>query len=142
MSKSPFSRAELLPQEERLWVNHSEERLIVSFAKASTLQERRVAITPEGVKQLCQLGHEIIIEKNLGLHAGYDNRSYSEAGAEVTADNKRVFGSPFIVKIDPFTIEEIEKIPVGCTLLSALQIKTKDKAYFEKLLEKKLRLLV
>ena len=79
MSKSPFSRAELLPQEERLWVNHSYERLIVSFAKASTLQERRVAITPEGVKQLCQLGHEIIIEKDLGLHAGYDNRSYSEA---------------------------------------------------------------
>ena len=64
MSKSPFSRTELLPQEERLWVNHSDERLIVSFAKASTLQERRVAITPEGVKQLCHLGHEIIIEKD------------------------------------------------------------------------------
>lgn len=138
MSKSPFSRSELIPQEERLWVNHSKERLVVSFAKASTLQERRVAITPEGVKQLCQLGHEIIIEKDLGLHAGYDNRSYSEAGAEVTADDKRVFGSPFVVKIDPFTLEEIEKIPVGCTLLSALQIKTKEKAYFEKLLEKKI----
>ena len=77
MSKSPFSRSELIPQEERLWVNHSKARLVVSFAKASTLQERRVAITPEGVKQLCQLGHEIIIEKDLGLHAGYGRLLFS-----------------------------------------------------------------
>ena len=138
MSKSPFSRAELLPQEERLWVNPSEERLKVSFAKASTLQERRVAITPEGVKQLCQLGHEIIIQKDLGLHAGFENHFYSEAGAEVTADEKRIFSTPFVVKVDPFTITEIDKVSSGCTLLSALQIKTKKKLYFEKLLDKKI----
>jgi alanine dehydrogenase len=138
MSKSPFSRAELLPQEERLWINPSEKRLKVSFAKASTLQERRVAITPEGVKQLCQLGHEIIIQKDLGLHAGFENHFYSEAGAEVTADEKRIFSTPFVVKVDPFTITEIDKVSSGCTLLSALQIKTKKKLYFEKLLDKKI----
>ena len=138
MSKTPFLSSELQVKEERLWVNHSNQRLLIGFARASTLQERRVAITPEGVHQLTNLGHKIIIESGLGDYAGYSDHRYSEAGAEITSDQRKIFSAPFIVKIDPLNTTELELIHPNSTLLSALQIKTQSRSYFEQLLSKKI----
>jgi NAD(P) transhydrogenase subunit alpha len=45
--------------------------------------ERRVAGTPETVKQLAMLGLEILIESDAGAESGYSDHEYLEAGAEV-----------------------------------------------------------
>lgn len=48
--------------------------------------EKRVAATPETVRQLAALGVEILLEAGAGAAAGHPDREYGDAGAKVVAD--------------------------------------------------------
>ena len=48
--------------------------------------ERRVAATPETVKQLAGLGLEVLVESHAGVSAGHADDEYREAGAHIVAD--------------------------------------------------------
>ncbi|MFD0044404.1 Re/Si-specific NAD(P)(+) transhydrogenase subunit alpha [Pseudarthrobacter scleromae] len=48
--------------------------------------ERRVAATPETVKQLAALGVEILLEEDAGAAAGYPDLAYSQAGAHIVPE--------------------------------------------------------
>lgn len=48
--------------------------------------ERRVAATPETVRQLGGLGLEVVVEAGAGESSGHSDASYREAGAQVSAD--------------------------------------------------------
>ncbi len=138
MSKSPFSRQELLPQEERLAVVDSSSTLNISFAKSSSLQERRSPISPDGVAVLTSHQHKVTVESGIGTAAGYSDRSYAEAGAKITSDHSELYQSQIIVKVDPPSIDEIKAMRKGATLISALQIKTREKRFFEELFKKQI----
>ncbi|WP_457964343.1 Re/Si-specific NAD(P)(+) transhydrogenase subunit alpha [Arthrobacter sp. D1-29] len=45
--------------------------------------ERRVAATPETVKQLAGLGLEVLVESMAGVSAGYSDQEYQQAGARI-----------------------------------------------------------
>ncbi|MCU1545381.1 MAG: Re/Si-specific transhydrogenase subunit alpha, partial [Homoserinimonas sp.] len=47
--------------------------------------ERRVAATPETVKQLSELGLDVVVESGAGVTAGYADEAYSGAGATVVS---------------------------------------------------------
>jgi alanine dehydrogenase len=136
MSHSPFSREELLPQEEKLAITRSDSRLFIAFAKASSLQERRAPISPAGVAVLVSNQHTVLVESHLGDEAGYPDQLYAEAGAIVTADLKELYAASVLVKVDPPSEEEIKRMRNGALLVSALQIKTRKRSFFEQLLQK------
>lgn len=48
--------------------------------------ERRVAATPETVKQLAALGVEILLEEDAGARSGYPDLAYSQAGARIVSE--------------------------------------------------------
>jgi NAD(P) transhydrogenase subunit alpha len=48
--------------------------------------ERRVAATPETVKQLAGLGLDVLVESRAGVSAGHADDEYREAGAQIVAD--------------------------------------------------------
>lgn len=48
--------------------------------------ERRVAATPETVRQLTALGLDVIVERGAGAEAGFPDAAFKEAGASMTAD--------------------------------------------------------
>mgnify|MGYP002837921019 CR=1 FL=1 len=43
-------------------------------------QENRIGLTPESVKDLISNGHEVLVEKNGGYEAGFENKQYEDAG--------------------------------------------------------------
>jgi NAD(P) transhydrogenase subunit alpha len=45
--------------------------------------ERRVALTPDVVAKLVDAGHAVHVESGAGLHAGFPDAAYADAGAEV-----------------------------------------------------------
>ena len=45
--------------------------------------ERRVAVTPETVRQMLDAGLEVIVQAGAGLHCSIPDAAYAEAGAEV-----------------------------------------------------------
>lgn len=143
MSKSitPFSKAQLIPQEETLEVYKHKSELFIGIPKETAFQEKRVCLTPDAVSAIVNNGHRILIESGAGLGANFSDKDYSEAGAEITKDTAKVYSCPMILKVEPPTLEELELINPQTTLISALQIKTQSKKYFEKLATKRITAL-
>lgn len=139
--KSPFTRAQLLPQEETLEVSRQRGELYIGIPKEAYFQEKRICLTPDAVNGIVSNGHRVLIEKGAGNEAGFSDRDYSEAGAQLTEDTKKVFGCPMVLKVEPPTLEELELIKPKTVLISALQLKTRKKEYFDTLSKKKITAL-
>ncbi|MFT4697521.1 MAG: alanine dehydrogenase [Flavobacteriaceae bacterium] len=138
---SPFTRAQLLPQEETLEIARKKDALYIGIAKETHFQEKRICLTPDAVNAIVANGHKVLIEEGAGIEAGFTDRAYSEAGAEITNDTKKVFECPILLKVEPPTLEEIKLIKPKTVLISALQLKTRQKPYFEALAKKKITAL-
>ena len=141
ISFTPFTKQELMPQEEKLEVGKHRSELFICLPKETSHQERRICLTPDAVNSLTCHGHRVMIESGAGESSSYSDKEYSDAGAEVTKDTKKVFGCPMILKVEPPTLEEIEMMNSQSILISAIQLKTKHKSYFEALTKKKITAL-
>ncbi len=141
MSLTPFTKQQLLPQEEKLEIARHKSELFIGIPKETSYQERRICLTPDAVNSLTSHGHRVLIESGAGQSSSYSDKEYSDAGAEVTSDTKKVFGCPMLLKVEPPTLTEIELINQGTILISAIQLKTQKKEYFEALLKKKITAL-
>ena len=135
---SPFSIEELIPQEEKLETKKKKGELFIGLPKETHFEEKRICLTPDAVAAMTQAGHRIIVETGAGEGANFTDQNYSEAGAKIAYHAKEVFGCTIILKIEPPTIEEIQLINPQAILVSALQLKTQSKKYFEALASKRI----
>ena len=135
---SPFSKQQLLPQEEKLEVLQQKGELYIGIPKESQYQEKRICLTPDAVGAIVAHGHKVLIEAGAGEGASFSDLDYTNAGARITQDTKKVFGCPIILKVEPPTLSEVEFINPQSTIISALQIKTRNKQYFETLAKKRI----
>ncbi len=141
MSLSPFTKEQLLPQEETLEIAKHKSELFIGIPKETSHQERRICLTPDAVNSLTSHGHRVMVEAGAGESSSYSDKEYSDAGAEVTQDPKKVFGCPMILKVEPASLAEIEMINPNTIIISAIQIKTRKKEYFEALTKNKITAL-
>ena len=138
---TPFSKRELMPQEEKLDIRKKRGKLFIGIPKENFKIEQRICLTPEAVNMLVTYGHKVLIESGAGTHASYTDKEYSEAGAQITQDHKKVFSCPIILKVEPPTLEEIALMKAKTYLFSAIQLKTQKKEYFQALAKKKITAL-
>ena len=141
MSLSPFTKEQLLPQEETLEIAKHRSELFIGIPKETSHQERRICLTPDAVNSLTSQGHRVMVESGAGESSSYSDKEYSDAGAEVTQDPKRVLSCPMILKVEPASLSEIEMMNQNAIIISAIQIKTQKKDYFEALAKKKITAL-
>src|SRR5690554_2736209 len=139
--KSPFTIAQLLPQEETLEISRQKGNLYIGIPKEAYFQEKRICLTPDAVNAIVSNGHKVLIEKGAGLEAGFSDNEYSEAGAQLTDDTQKVFGCPIVLKVEPPTLGELKWMQPKTVLISALQLKTRKKEYFDALAKKKITAL-
>lgn len=137
-SFSPFSKEDLLPQEEMLEVQKRKGELFIGLPKETYLGEKRVCLTPDAVSALCAHGHRIVVETGAGLHSSYSDKEYSEAGAKISDNVEEAFKCNIVLKVAPPTEKEIGYINPQSILISSLQLKTQSKAYFEQLAKKRI----
>ena len=135
---SPFSKEELIPQTEMLEIKKQKGKLYIGLPKETLFEERRICLTPDAVSALTNNGHSIVIEVGAGEGSNYSDSEYSEAGAKISYDTKEVFSCNIVLKVAPPTLEEIAMISPQGILISALQIKTQSKNYFEALSKKRI----
>ena len=65
--------------------------MIVGVLKEIKAEENRVCMTPAGVEIMRQNGHDVLVEKNAGKGSGFNNKAYSDAGAEIVDTPKEIF---------------------------------------------------
>ena len=83
--------------------------------------EKRVGLTPAGTVALVQAGHNVYIESDAGLAAGFSNEDYRRAGAEIVYAAAEAYGRADIVaKVTRPTAEEHELFRPGQTVFSFL----------------------
>ena len=140
-SLSPFTKSQLLPQEETLEILRQKGELFIGIPKETHFQEKRVCLTPDAVSALTANGHRVMLESGAGLGANFKDKDYSEAGAEVTKDTAKVYSCPIILKVEPPSKDEISLLNPQTILISALQLKTQSKTYFEALAKKRITAL-
>ncbi|MCL6218519.1 alanine dehydrogenase [Zunongwangia pacifica] len=138
---SPFTKEELIPQEEKLEIYKNKGELFIGIPKETSYQEKRICLSPDAVGAITAHGHRVMIESGAGNYANFSDKDYSDAGAEVTKDTQKVFSCPTILKVEPPSISELEMMNPQTILISALQIKTQSKAYFQKLASKRITAL-
>ncbi|HEY2436012.1 MAG TPA: alanine dehydrogenase, partial [Solirubrobacteraceae bacterium] len=59
--------------------------------------EYRVALTPAGVRELSDVGHEVFIQRGAGVGSGIDDRAYAAQGAVIVPDADELFGAAELV---------------------------------------------
>lgn len=87
--------------------------------------EKRVATTPEVAERLQKLGFSVAVEAGAGAQATFLDDTYREAGVEIVADAKSLWGSSDLIlkvrgpeKHPEFAIDEVEFLQPGKTLVS------------------------
>ncbi|WBL23680.1 alanine dehydrogenase [Zunongwangia sp. HRR-M8] len=138
---SPFTKEELIPQEEKLEIYRNKGELFIGIPKETSYQEKRICLSPDAVGAITAHGHRVMIESGAGNYANFSDKDYSDAGAEITKDTQKVFSCPTILKVEPPSIAELEMMNPQTILISALQIKTQSKEYFQKLASKRITAL-
>ena len=83
--------------------------------------ERRVATTPEVVKQLAKLGYDVAIESGAGSAANFSDDDYREAGCEVVSSTTDLWqGADIVMKVRAPDEQETELLRSGQVLISFL----------------------
>lgn len=136
--KSPFSKHELIPQEETLEITKQKGKLVIGVPKETYYQEKRVCLTPDAIAALTAQGNQFIIETEAGKGANFSDKDFSDAGAKIVYSAKEAFECNIVLKVEPPSIEEINYMNPQSVLFSVLQLKTQSKKYFEALAKKRI----
>lgn len=86
---SPFTKDQLIPQEETLEIYKPKGQLFIGIPKETAYQEKRICLSPDAVAAITAHGHRVMIESGAGKWARFSDKDYSDAGAEITKDTKK-----------------------------------------------------
>jgi alanine dehydrogenase len=134
-------QAMMQPQESMLEVKSKKNKLYIGIPKEVSFQENRVPLTPLSVALLVNNGHDVLLESHAGQAANFSDKDYSEQGAQIVYDTKKVYEADIIIKIAPPTPHEIEMMKPGQILISTLQLATLKAESIHALMVKKITAL-
>jgi alanine dehydrogenase len=85
--------------------------------------EYRVALTPSGVRELVEHGHEVVVQSGAGEGSAIADADYEGQGAIVLPDAEAVFGeAEMIVKVKEPQPEEVARLQPQHTLFTYLHL--------------------
>ena len=118
----PFSKEQLIPQEERLELTQIKKEFIVGVPKEVSSNEKRICLTPDSVSYLISNDFKVNIETGAGEGSNFTDLDYSEAGAVIVNDKKDIYNCPIILKITPPNELEVNLIKQNSILISGLDL--------------------
>ncbi len=135
--KELISKSMLMPQEEMLEVKKRGQKIKIGIPNDFPKVEYRVPLTPQAVDLLVSHGHEILIETNAGKSASYSDKAYREVGAQIVESSAEIFQCDIILRIAPFSLEEIDLLRGNQVILSSMQPHAHCRETIQKMLQKK-----
>jgi alanine dehydrogenase len=130
-------QAVLSPQESTVLIGRKPNSLKIGIPRETTFQENRVGLTPQAVHLLTSNGHEVLVEAGAGKEAKFYDSDYQNAGAHITYNKEELYKCDIIMKVSFPSLEEIEMIEEGKTVISALHIAMLKQEQITLLMKKK-----
>ena len=85
--------------------------------------EFRVGITPVGVHELVQHGHEVLIEKDAGVGSGISDEDFTAVGARIVGAADDVWGeADMVMKVKEPVAKEYHRLREGLVLFTYLHL--------------------
>src|SRR4051794_21997430 len=85
--------------------------------------EYRVALTPAGVRELVDRGHDVVVESEAGEGSGLSDEAYATQGARIVPDADAVFAeADLIVKVKEPQAVEVARLEPRHTLFTYLHL--------------------
>ena len=97
--------------------------MIVGVPNEVKDNEYRVALTPEGARELTAAGHQVLVQDAAGSGSGIPQQRYERAGAEIVPTAAEVWaGSDMIMKVKEPVAHEFEHLREGQVLFTYLHL--------------------
>ncbi len=94
----------------------------ISTVKEVKTQEFRVGLTPAGVATLIRDGHDVFVERDAGVGAGFSNGDYEQAGAELVNQDEAWVSAELLVKVKEPIASEYGYLRSDLTLFTYLHL--------------------
>lgn len=100
----------------------------IGCVKEIKVQEYRVGLTPDNVREYISHGHEVSIEDDAGAGSGFSNEEYIIAGATIVSDAKAIWAqNEMIVKVKEPLESEYELMRKDQILYTYLHLAANEK---------------
>jgi alanine dehydrogenase len=97
--------------------------MIIGVPRERKTLEKRVAVTPDGARELVKRGHTVLIETNAGIGSQFTDDQYKQAGCKIAASLKEVWGeSQIVCKVKEPHESEYEHFRAGVILFDYLHL--------------------
>lgn len=95
----------------------------IAIPTETKVHEGRIALTPDAVASLVQAGHQVAVQHNGGLKAGYTTEEYLNAGALILGMAREIYQfGELIVKVKEPVGQELDLLQANHTLFSYLHL--------------------
>ncbi|VDO68226.1 unnamed protein product [Heligmosomoides polygyrus] len=143
MHRLTYFRVTTRPIARRLFCTQSDgvalNKLTVAAVKETFEGERRVALSPAAVKQLCSKGFNVQVEKGAGAGARWSDEEYVSHGAKVV-ETDAALKADIVLKVRLPSMAEAPLLKDNSTLISFVYPAT-NKPIVDELAKKKLNLI-
>jgi alanine dehydrogenase len=126
-----------MPKEEQLETAVRHKKISIGIPSDKKNDEKRVALTPEAVNLLVENDNEVILQKGAGAGANYSDKDYADNGAIITDSPARVFSADAVIKVAPFTLQEVDYLKGNQIVMSFLNVLQLNEETLAKLIRKK-----
>ncbi len=126
----------LLTMEKPLRTREGQTSLRIGVPREVSNEERRVSLSPSGVRTLVANGHEVYVENGAGAQAHFSDVQYAEAGGEIMTSPADLYGKcELIVKVGPPSDEELDYLQEKQILISALHLGGTSPVFLRRLMD-------
>ena len=116
--------------------NTARQTLRIGIPREVWNEERRVALAPSGVETLVADGHEVLVERDAGKGAHFDDAAYADAGATIVPSAEELYpGVDIVAKVGPPVGDELALLQEKQTLVSALHLGGTSPDFLKRLME-------
>jgi NAD(P) transhydrogenase subunit alpha len=93
----------------------------MKLAVFKELNDQRVSIIPASIPKFMALGIEVLVEKNAGKEAFFDDQEYEDAGAKIAERSTLQSEADVAISIHPLKVDELSQLKSSCLLISEFQ---------------------
>ncbi len=94
--------------------------MIIGSITENLDNEKRISITPEIAKKYIDLGFNVQISKNYGVHLGFSEKEYVDLGVKFFSDNEIINNSDILVQLSLPNKDQVSKLKPNQTLIGVL----------------------
>ncbi len=101
--------------------------MIIGMSKEIKDNEYRVGMTPGGVRQLVEAGHEVLVETTAGEGSGFSDAEYERSGAKIVSTNAEAWSAEMVVKVKEPQPGEYEFLRPDLVLFTYLHLAANER---------------